>query len=98
LSNLRSGPRNFGYVRMFGTAGWVAASLVVGLWLSRPAWLPIASQAGLSDGLRIAALCSLLAAVGALLLPHAPPGGRPPSAGSAGDRSSAESLPSGMTG
>jgi hypothetical protein len=76
MSHLQGGPRNFGYVRMFGTAGWVVGSVSIGLWLSHPVWLPIASSASLADGLRGAALLSFVAAALSLILPHTPPARR----------------------
>jgi hypothetical protein len=58
---------------MFGTAGWVAGSLAIGTWLHRPEWLPMARDATLADGMRLAAFASLLAAGLSAILPLTPP-------------------------
>lgn len=73
FSQLRDGGRNFGYVRMFGTAGWVVGSLAIGCWLHKPDWLPIARSATLADGMRLAAIASFLAAGLSAILPATPP-------------------------
>jgi MFS family permease len=73
FSQLRDGRRNFGYVRMFGTAGWVVGSLAIGWWLHKPDWLAIARGATLADGMRLAAIASLVAAGFSVILPMTPP-------------------------
>lgn len=73
FSRLRDGARNFGYVRMFGTAGWVSGALLMTLWLHKPDWLPGAAHARVADGLRMGACIALLTALLSCLLPGTPP-------------------------
>jgi nucleoside transporter len=59
--------RDFGKVRLWGTVGWGAASLLLGAWLSaRPA-------ADLVDSIHLGALFALLLSIYAVTLPHTPP-------------------------
>jgi nucleoside transporter len=53
----------FGWIRVFGTAGWIVAGLLVGRLGLEATAMP----------LKLAAGCSLLLAVYALTLPHTPP-------------------------
>lgn len=71
----------FGRVRLWGTASWVVMSLLMGLWLSKPAWLPGAAHADVSDSLRLAAILSGLLAVYSIVAPHTPPEPAIPGAG-----------------
>lgn len=71
----------FGKVRLWGTASWVAMSAIMGLWLARPAWLPFAQHAQLSDCLRLAALMSAALAAFAFFVPRTPPEAADPEAG-----------------
>jgi nucleoside transporter len=67
--------REFGRVRLWGTASWVVVALALGVWLGRPTWLPAARHAETADSLRLAALVSAILAVYCLGLPTtAPPG------------------------
>jgi nucleoside transporter len=65
--------REFGHVRLWGTASWIVVALALGLWLEKPAWLPGADRAGPVDGLRLAAVLSAAFAVFCLVLPATPP-------------------------
>jgi predicted MFS family arabinose efflux permease len=75
--------RDFGRVRLWGTAGWMMPGLVLGYWFSDPPWLialleaisggPVASTRG--DGLRLGGVLAFALAVYALTLPHTPPAG-----------------------
>ncbi len=73
FSRLRDGARNFGYVRMFGTAGWVGGALLMTLWLHKPDWLPGAANARVADGMRIGACIAMLTAILGFFLPGTPP-------------------------
>jgi nucleoside transporter len=53
----------FGWIRVFGTAGWIVAGLIVGGFGLEATAVP----------LKLASSCSLLLAVYALTLPHTPP-------------------------
>jgi predicted MFS family arabinose efflux permease len=65
--------REFGRVRLWGTASWVLVAGALWLWLSRPSWLPGAGQAQTADGLRLGAILSVILAAFCLVLPATPP-------------------------
>src|SRR5207302_1889493 len=67
---LRHPERDFGKVRLWGTVGWMSASLLLGLWLSHEA---TAATADLADSMRLGAIFALLVAAYAPTLPHTPP-------------------------
>lgn len=67
FSQLRSGPRNFGYVRLFGTAGWVLGSWLCGWVLS---W---SGGATMGNSLLLAAATAIVAALLCAALPLTPP-------------------------
>lgn len=71
--------REFGPVRMWGTASWIVVAGALWLWLSRPAWLPGAAAACTADALRLGAMLSMLLAAYSLVLPATPPDIRPDS-------------------
>ena len=73
LRGLCDPPHEFGGVRMWGTSSWVVVGGAMGIWLTRPAWLPLAAGAEIADGLRLGAILSLALAGYSLLLPHTPP-------------------------
>jgi nucleoside transporter len=74
--------RDYGKVRLWGTVGWMAASLLLGLWLSFEGARP-----DLADSMRLGAIFAFLVAGYALTLPHTPPSRRP-----AGDVADASRL------
>lgn len=65
--------KEFGHVRLWGTASWIAVAAALGLWLSKPSWLPTAQHAGPVDSLRLGAILSVALAVFCLALPATPP-------------------------
>ena len=71
--NLADAQHEFGLVRLFGTSSWIVMALVVGYWISRPAWLPIAAHATAVDSVYFAAVLSAILAVFCLMLPSTPP-------------------------
>ncbi|MFN0137967.1 MAG: MFS transporter [Phycisphaerae bacterium] len=73
LRHLHRTPEKFGSIRLFGTLGWVTTTLLMGLWLSKPTWLPGAQDAVLADGFRISAIWSVLATIVCLMTPRTPP-------------------------
>ena len=73
MRHLHRTPQNFGSIRLFGTAGWVSTTLLIGFWIGKPEWLPGGASATLSDGFRISAVWSLLATVVCALSPRTPP-------------------------
>ncbi len=73
LRHVADRERDFGLVRLWGTIGWIAASWVLGIWLSKPEWLEAARQASLADCLRQAAILSGATGLFALALPATPP-------------------------
>jgi len=60
-------------VRLWGTASWIVVAGALGLWLSKPSWLPAAQHAGPVDSLRLGALLSVGLALFCLMLPATPP-------------------------
>ena len=71
--NLKDTQHEFGYVRLWGTGSWVVTALIVGYWLSRPAWIPAASNAAVVDSLYFGAILAALLALYCLTLPATPP-------------------------
>ena len=65
--------REFGRVRLWGTASWIVVAAALGIWLSRPDWLPGAQHAETADSLRLGAIVSVVLAVFCLALPATPP-------------------------
>jgi nucleoside transporter len=65
--------REFGRVRLWGTASWIVVAAALGIWLSRPDWLPGARHAETADSLRLGAIVSVVLAVFCLALPATPP-------------------------
>lgn len=65
--------REFGRVRLWGTASWIVVAAALGLWLNQPSWLPGAQHAGPADSLRLAAILSVALAAFCLALPATPP-------------------------
>ena len=65
--------REFGRVRLWGTASWVVVAVVLGVWLSKPTWLPGARHAGTADSLWLGALVSAILAFFCLTLPATQP-------------------------
>jgi predicted MFS family arabinose efflux permease len=65
--------REFGRVRLWGTTSWVVMAVALGVWLSKPSWLPGAQQAEITDCLRLGAIMSAMLAVYCLTLPGTPP-------------------------
>lgn len=73
LRHIADRQRDFGLVRLWGTIGWIAASWALGVWLSKPEWLPGAREASLADCLRQAAILSVGLGLFAVALPATPP-------------------------
>lgn len=71
--HLANREREFGSVRLWGTASWVVVAGLLGLWLSKPAWLPGARQAEVPDCTRLAALLSFGLVLFCAALPATPP-------------------------
>jgi nucleoside transporter len=71
--HLADSERQFGYVRLWGTLSWVVVAGALGLWLSRPSWLPGAQQAQMVDSVRLAAILSVILSLFCLALPPTPP-------------------------
>jgi hypothetical protein len=65
--------REFGRVRLWGTASWVVVAALLGLWLSKHTWLPGAQPAETADSLRLGAIVSAILAFYCLTLPATPP-------------------------
>lgn len=73
LRNLADRYREFGYVRLWGTASWVVVGALLGLWLQKPGWVLPQRPAVLADGLRFGALLSVLLVPCCFLLPATQP-------------------------
>ncbi len=65
--------REYGRVRLWGTASWIIVAAALGIWLSKPSWLPGAASAGTVDSLRLGAIVSVILAFFCLVLPATPP-------------------------
>jgi nucleoside transporter len=84
LHHLPDRDRDFGAVRLWGTAGWIVAGIAVGQWLrishtpgpgpeTTDAVIKAAQDAGRADAFRLSAILGLIMAGFCLLLPHTPP-------------------------
>jgi nucleoside transporter len=62
----------FGRVRLWGTASWVVVAAMLGIWLSKPGWLPGSEHASTADSLRFGAILSVVLAAFCLVLPPTP--------------------------
>jgi len=67
----------FGYVRVWGTVGWIAVSWGLSLYLR----LWEEESAHLGDGLLVGAVMFAISGLYSLTLPHTPPGGSPAATG-----------------
>lgn len=73
--------RDYGPIRMFGTAGWVVTCWALAYWFTEPAWLagvrdllrPKGAGAELADLLRLGSALAFVLAAYSLTLPHSPP-------------------------
>jgi nucleoside transporter len=65
--------RQFGIVRLWGTASWIFVAGLMGLWLGRPGWLPGAAGAEVADCVRLAALLSMTLVLFCVFIPATPP-------------------------
>lgn len=63
--NMQASEREFGYIRVFGTIGWIAAGLILSAWRS---FEPVKA-----DLLYLAGIFSILLALFSFALPHTPP-------------------------
>jgi nucleoside transporter len=69
--------RQYGFIRMWGTVGWMAASWCLTSWFAWHRWYnEIDPNQGndFGDSLRLASLAALVLVMYALTLPHTPPG------------------------
>ena len=81
LTHLPNRDRDFSFVRMFGTLGWICAGIGIGQWLlyqHSPAALSgdalqSAQQAGMADAFRISAVLGVIMGIYCLFLPATPP-------------------------
>jgi MFS family permease len=80
MTHLRSPERDFGRVRVWGTAGWVVVSWLLGYWFAAPDWLLPLQQDWLgrdgkavADSQRLAGVLSFALAAYAMTLPPTPP-------------------------
>jgi nucleoside transporter len=72
--------RDFGWIRCFGTIGWIAASIAVGQWLllehtpfAVDAVVKAAQDAGRADAFRLSAILGVVMGLYCWTLPHTPP-------------------------
>src|SRR5438552_3340926 len=68
FTHLSEPERQFGGVRLWGTAGWMAMNWAVGAWLCS-GW----SASNLDDAPRVGALVAFVLLAYTLTLPHTPP-------------------------
>lgn len=76
LHHLRRPERDFPVVRAGGTAGWIAAGVLIGwVWPTVTAWLTKSEQSieATATPMKIAFVASLANAAFSLILPHTPP-------------------------
>jgi len=73
--------RDFGKVRVWGTAGWIFAGLTIGQWLlhrhtlaeGTPALIRAAQVAGMADAFRLSGVLGVIMGLYCFFLPHTPP-------------------------
>ena len=73
--------RDFGWVRVWGTIGWIVAGITMGHWLgifhspegADTAALTASQNAGRADAFKLSAILGVVMAVYCLFLPHTPP-------------------------
>ncbi len=69
--NLKKSEKEFGYIRVWGTIGWIVAGLVLTLWrITSKSFEPIAF---VGDTLLLAGIFSIIMGIQAFKLPHTPP-------------------------
>jgi MFS family permease len=78
FAHLQQPARDFGRVRLWGTAGWIAISWLAGALLAPSGWLPRLlglsdAPRQLSDVLRLGGVSAIALGAYALTLPHTPP-------------------------
>jgi nucleoside transporter len=79
--HLPKGENEFGRIRLWGTIGWIAASIAMGQWLAinytpaaaTAAEIKIAQDAGRADAFVLSAVLGLAMAIFSFTLPHTPP-------------------------
>lgn len=72
--HLANRDREFGRVRLWGTASWIVMAVLMGVWLGKHPWLPGAQQAETADCLRLGAIVASALAIFCLVaLPATPP-------------------------
>jgi MFS family permease len=71
MRNLADPPREFGWVRLWGTAGWMASGWLVALLMV--SWGAAERGGGAFGAIWVAAALSLSVAIYCLTLPHTPP-------------------------
>lgn len=78
FAHLPDGEKDFGFIRMFGTVGWIVIGALFGVWTQLPVWFPEWSQTlpsipDTGDCLYVGAVLSVIMAAFCLTLPHTPP-------------------------
>lgn len=69
--NLKKSEKEFGYIRVWGTIGWIVAGLLLTLWrITSKSFEPIAF---VGDTLLLAGIFSIIMGIQAFKLPHTPP-------------------------
>jgi predicted MFS family arabinose efflux permease len=81
FTHLQHPERDFGYIRLWGTVGWMVPGWLLGYWFTDPDWLcwcvswlrPTLPSSELPDAFRLAGACAVLLSIWALTIPPTPP-------------------------
>ncbi|MCX7014906.1 MAG: MFS transporter [Candidatus Sumerlaeota bacterium] len=71
--HLPNSEKEFGFIRVFGTLGWIVAGLLLAYLRKQPTLFHGAFHKNPLDSILLAGVCQIVLAVFCLLLPHTPP-------------------------
>jgi nucleoside transporter len=72
--HLSDSGRDFGKVRVWGTAGWIASGIIIGQWLLFRAGHDVAAQfATMADAMKLSAILGVALGLFSFILPKTPP-------------------------
>lgn len=77
LANLDHPEKQFGWIRLWGTLGWISAGILLWCWLHLPKWFPALQETmgtlSLASSMRLGGMVGVLLSIYSLTLPHTPP-------------------------